>query len=360
MFRNSIRDGMKFYYRLPRSRLMMMSWKVCTTSTQKRIGIVRHGKSPEGIDARLSEVEDDGEKKHGSETSTAKFWRQTWENRNRCRGEESQGIKWQERERERERGKRCCGTSGKKEGSVRRDTDAVSDIRVTIVRNRHRTPNHPLSHNLQKHEVEVCWDKMQEAEASLRNSIDRRVSTSWKVLAPNHLVSIGILPNVTSISLNRVPKSAVSARYNTGVWRCVLISALEVWRTTKQKAEKTVKTKVQLLLWKLCDSWVVYHRTLSRQNPQRFLGRAKECWNQFDENDSQGLHCVKQTSEKTKVRRYKSNFFMSEVTTLWNLSTDLKKRPNDKSDAPRRTDVIENSIVRMSRKLDTSTKTQMA
>ena len=42
----------------------------------------------------------------------------------------------------------------------------------------------------------------------------------------------------------------------------------------------------------------VCHRTLSRQNLQRFRGRAKECWNQFDEYDSQGLHCVKQTSEK--------------------------------------------------------------
>ena len=33
------------------------------------------------------------------------------------------------------------------------------------------------------------------------------------------------------------------------------------------------------------------------------LLRAEECWNQFDEYDSQGLHCVKQTSEKKKVRR---------------------------------------------------------
>ena len=45
--------------------------------------------------------------------------------------------------------------------------------------------------------------------------------------------------------------------------------------------------------------------------------------------DSQGLHCVKQTSEKTKVRRsgkFKSNFLISEVPTLWNLRTDLQER----------------------------------
>ena len=59
-------------------------------------------------------------------------------------------------------------------------------------------------------------------------------------------------------------------------------------------------TKVQLLLWKVYDSCVVYHRTLSRQILQRFLGRAQKCRNQFDEYDPRGLHCVKQTSEKAK------------------------------------------------------------
>ena len=70
-------------------------------------------------------------------------------------------------------------TSGKKKGSVRRETNAVSGMRVMIVRNRHRKPNHPLSHNQQKkkNEEEVCREKeMPEAEASLRNSIDRRVN----------------------------------------------------------------------------------------------------------------------------------------------------------------------------------------
>ena len=38
-----------------------------------RIRIVRHGNSSKDIDAQLSEDEDDGEKKHRSETSTTKF-----------------------------------------------------------------------------------------------------------------------------------------------------------------------------------------------------------------------------------------------------------------------------------------------
>ena len=54
-------------------------------------------------------------------------------------------------------------------------------------------------------------------------------------------------------------------------------------------------------------------------DPQRILGRGKECWNQLDEYDSHGLHCVKQVSGKRKVRRsgkFKSKFLISEVPTL--------------------------------------------
>ena len=70
-------------------------------------------------------------------------------------------------------------SSGKKKARVRRETSAVSDMRVIIVQNRHQKPLRPLSHNPQKHEVEVCREKeMPEAEASLRNFIDRRVKTS--------------------------------------------------------------------------------------------------------------------------------------------------------------------------------------
>ena len=67
--------------------------------------------------------------------------------------------------------------NGKQKGSVREETNAVSGTRVTIVRNRRQKPLHPLSH--QHQEVEVRREKeASEAEASLRNSIDRRVNTS--------------------------------------------------------------------------------------------------------------------------------------------------------------------------------------
>ena len=78
-----------------------------------------------------------------------------------------------------ERGKGICFQWKEKGDSVRKETVAVSGTRVTIVQSRHQKPHHPLSHNLQEHEVEVCPEKeMPEAEASLRRSFDCRVNTS--------------------------------------------------------------------------------------------------------------------------------------------------------------------------------------
>ena len=48
-------------------------------------------------------------------------------------------------------------TSGKKNSSVRRETNAVSSMRVTIVQDRHQKPRHPLSH--QHRGVEVRREK---------------------------------------------------------------------------------------------------------------------------------------------------------------------------------------------------------
>ena len=167
-------------------------------STQNRIGIVRHGDSSEDIVAQSSEVEDDGEEKHRSETSIANIWRQKWEN-------------W------------------KKRAVFERRQSVVSCMRVTIVQSRYQKPHHTLSHKVQTHEVEVCREKeMPVAKGSLKSSIDRRVHTSWKVLAPNRLVSIGILPNVNSFKLNLDVSSAQSAPSRTGRQVAIVKSVVEL------------------------------------------------------------------------------------------------------------------------------------
>ena len=75
------------------------------------------------------------------------------------------------------------------------------------------------------------------------------------------------------------------------------------WKVEEQpnKKPKRCDDKVQLLLWTVYDSWFVYHRTLSRQILQRFLGRAQKYWNQFDEYDSRALRCVKQKRKRRSV-----------------------------------------------------------
>ena len=91
-------------------------------------------------------------------------------------------------------------TNGKKKASVRRKTSAVSGMRVMIVhQNRNRKPLYPLSHQL--HEVDVCREK-EASKAELRPAelFDNRADTFCKVLVRDHLVSIGILPNVNFLS----------------------------------------------------------------------------------------------------------------------------------------------------------------
>ena len=167
-------------------------------STQNRIGIVLHGNSSEDTEAWLSEVQNDGEKKYRSETSITKFLRQKWENWNRCTGYESQGIKWYWK-------------------GVREENNAVSGTTVMSVQNQHQKPLHPLSH--QDKETEVRREKEpSEVGVRLGSPIDSRAKTSWKVFAPNHLVIIGILPNVNSINLNRDASSVINARLHTAGW----------------------------------------------------------------------------------------------------------------------------------------------
>ena len=101
-----------------------------------------------------------------------------WKRKNwdRCSGYESQEIQWHWK-----RKGNLLSVESKKV-SARRETNAVSGTRVTVVRNRHRKPLHRLSH--QHQEVEVRREKgASEAEASLGRPIDSRAKTSWKVLA---------------------------------------------------------------------------------------------------------------------------------------------------------------------------------
>ena len=71
------------------------------------------------------------------------------------------------------------GGKGQKKGSVERQTNVVSGMKVTIVQSRHQKPHHPPSHQLQKHEVEVRREKgTSKAGVHLGRPIDSRAETS--------------------------------------------------------------------------------------------------------------------------------------------------------------------------------------
>ena len=96
-----------------------------------------------------------------------------------------------------------------------RRPSAVSGTMKISVQNRHHKPLHPLSH--QNQEVEVRRERgPSEAGVRLGRPIDSRAQISRKVSALNYLVTVGILPNVSSINLNRVANSVISARLHTG------------------------------------------------------------------------------------------------------------------------------------------------
>ena len=264
-------------------------------------------------------LEDDGEEKQRSETSITKFWRQTWENRNRCSGQESQGIKWCWKR------KRYFVSIGKQNGSVRVETSVVSGTTVMSVQNRHQKPLHPLSH--QHQEVEVRGEEgASEAGVRLGRQIDSRAKSSWKVLALKYWHP----PE------GQFHESQSGCKFGKE-------RSFPHWKVEEQTNKKPKKG-----WWQKCSSHSVRcttvglrtRRTPSRRNPHRFYGRAPKSWDQFDGYDSQELRCVRQTSEKTKVYRliiYKSKFLISAVPTLWNLRTDLRRRLKDKSDAPAET-----------------------
>ena len=145
-------------------------------------------------------------------------------------------------------------------------------------------------------------------------------------------------PNVRSIKRNRDVRSALSAHSCTGRFT-----------NNQAKSRKRVKTKVQLLTWKVYeermtgkpvarDSRVAYHdkgavavvkaqfgvvsrKTQSHRNFRKAWGiwetRGIKFWDQFDEYDSHSLRYVMQVSEKKDHRldKYKSKFLISEVPT---------------------------------------------
>ena len=109
-----------------------------------------------------------------------------------------------------ERGKGVC-YQWKAKGEEKSEVSGTMRISV---QNRHQKPLHLLG--LHHQEVDVRREKgASEAGVRLGRPIDSCAKTSRKVVAPNYLVTAGILPNVSFFCQNRVENSAITARLHT-------------------------------------------------------------------------------------------------------------------------------------------------
>ena len=81
--------------------------------------------------AQLSEVAENGEKEHGSETSITSVWRQKWENWDMGRGYASQEIKWYWLDNKE------FAINGKQKDSAPEETSVVSSTTVMNVQDQH-------------------------------------------------------------------------------------------------------------------------------------------------------------------------------------------------------------------------------
>ena len=86
-------------------------------------------------------------------------------------------------------------TRGKKNASVRKKTNAVSGMRVTVEhKNQNTLPPHLPTQPF--HEVEVCWGReVSEAKVTMVPFFDNRADFFWRVPARDRLVNIGIRPS---------------------------------------------------------------------------------------------------------------------------------------------------------------------
>ena len=127
----SVKDSIRWCLR--KSVQIKNTW---VRATENCIGVVRHGDLSEDTDAQLSKVEDNGEEECKSETSITKLGRQTREKWNRSSGQKSKGIEW------RWRRKRYLLPVEKKKANVRKENNAVSRMRVTIVHKNQNVSRH--------------------------------------------------------------------------------------------------------------------------------------------------------------------------------------------------------------------------
>ena len=202
--------------------------------------------------------------------------------------------------------------------SVREETNAVSGTTVMSVQNPHQKPLHPLNH--QHEEVEVRRGKeargrsqtgriiRQPCRYYLKGTCARSLCEYWhpperQFYKTESGCEAGDKCLFPQYKIEEQPSEKPKKSCNPQNGKSDDKGAVAIVRTVPQLG---------------CVSQDSAIRT-SEKREVSGKPEAQQCWDQFDEYDSQGLHCVKETSQQIKVRRlvkYNSKFLISEVRTL--------------------------------------------
>ena len=301
-------------------------------ATQKCFGFVRHGDSSEDIEAQLSKIEDFGEEVYGSENFD-------YETLTPDMG----GLKQEQlskivRNEWRWRRKRYLLPVERKRTSVRKETNAVSGMSVTIVhKNQNTMPPHLSSHPTR--EVEVCRRKVSKATITIVQNADSRADTIFKGTCTRSPCEYWHPPECQLDKTETGCKAGDKCLFPHHKVMNNQIKCLK--RATSQKEEKAMTRKLWLL-WKVYHNWVASRKTRMRWFPKEANSpretRCEKSWDRFEKYGSLSRRYVKQVSGKRKdhcLEIYKSNILISEVPELRNLRTTRPmKRLEDNSDVP--------------------------
>ena len=217
--------------------------------------------------------------------------------------------------------------------SLRKETNAVSGMRVTIVhKNQNTMP--PLLPSHQWHEVEVCRGK----------EVSRAESDPGIILRHPCRYYLNGTCSRSLCECWHPPEWQIyktESGCNSGD-KCLFPRQKKVDEQPNKKPRKGYGSHKRRENYdKNAVRWVVSHNTRMRwflkEAHKPGETRGKKSWDPLEKYGSLSLRHVKQISRKRKdhrLEKYKSKILISEVHTPWNLRTGPKKRLKANSDAP--------------------------
>ena len=203
-----------------------------------------------------------------------------------------------------EGGKGIC-YQWKEKASVRMETSAVSVTKPKIVQKNHNTLPPLSSEPIVSRGRSVCRGReTSEAKVTMGPFFDNCVDISWKVLARERLVNIGIRPSANSVKVKRVVRLETSVCFH--ITRLMNNQNKKATKELRLSKKKETKRRQECLGY--CEKcitiglWITRPGVIGFSKMQTSQGetRCKKSLDRFEEYDSLSLRYVKHVSRKRK------------------------------------------------------------